>query len=364
MKPPKANILDSWSAVDSGGADAFVYLGFARGGPDIRLRTGVRAASTFLTFELNHDSRLWNNGLAMIPCRRTGDVLVSYEAVGGNNVGVDVVLQRWVTTQTDLETGCATRGHLSALSGLTPNIDAQGAVNADTILSRLPGFYEETIPTQRFGEAALNLSRILDDALDNECFSYGSIWMHSRSSTSESSNMQDYVAPRAINLRSCAASGTKFHDLNANGRRDDGEPGLPGWRIWADYDNNGTWEANEPSGITDAQGQYVVNDIRGSTYMLREMLPTSAARRRAAAADVSCSFPNATTHGGTGSAPGGQFHVRVGADRHCHHDVRARKGLRKLPGGGSDAREAAVPEQRSGPFRPAREQRRARRRRR
>ncbi len=275
MKPPKANILDSWSAVDSGGADAFVYLGFARGGPDVRLRTGARAATTFLTFELNHDSRLWDNGLAMIPCRRTGDVLVSYEAVGGNNVGVDVVLQRWVTTQTDPATGCATRGGLDPLSGLTPSVDAQGAVNADTILSRLPGFYEETIPTQRFGEAALNLSQILDDALENECFSYGSIWMHSRSSTSESSNMQDYVAPRAINLRSCAASGTKFHDLNANGRRDDGEPGLPGWRIWADYNSNGTWETNEPSGITDAQGQYVVNDIRGSTYMLRETLPTT-----------------------------------------------------------------------------------------
>ena len=307
VNPPKANILDSWSAVDSGGADAFVYLGFARGGPDIRLRTGVRAATTFLTFELNHDSRLWDNGLAMIPCRRTGDVLVSYEAVGGNNVGVDVVLQRWVTTQTDLETGCATRGHLSALSGLTPNIDAQGAVNADTILSRLPGFYPDMIPTQRFGEAALNLSQILDDALDNECFSYGSIWMHSRSSTADNANMQDYVAPRAINLRSCAASGTKFHDLNANGRRDDGEPGLPGWRIWADYNSNGTWETNEPSAITDAQGQYVVNDIRGGTYMLREMLTTRAARRRAAAADVSCSFPNATTPGGTDSAPGGQF---------------------------------------------------------
>ena len=92
VQPPKANILDSWSAVDSGGADAFVYLGFARGGPDIGLRTGVRASTTFLTFELNHDSRLWDNGLAMIPCRRTGDILVSYEAVGGNNVGVDVVL--------------------------------------------------------------------------------------------------------------------------------------------------------------------------------------------------------------------------------------------------------------------------------
>ena len=217
---------------------------------------------------------------------------------GGEQRNVDVVLQQWVTTQTDLETGCATRGRLSALTGLTPNVDAQGAVNANTITSRLPGFYQGTIPIQRFGEAALNLSQILDDALGNECFSYGSIWMHSRSSTSDSSNMQDYVAPRAINLRSCAASGTKFHDLNANGGRDDGEPGLPGWRIWADYNNNGMLENGEPFGVTDAEGQYVINDIQGATYWLRETLPTNAARRRAAAAGVSCTFPNATTPGG------------------------------------------------------------------
>jgi hypothetical protein len=104
VSPPKANILDAWSAVDWGEADAFVYLGFARGGPGIT-RIG---RTTFLTFELNHDSRLLNNGHATIPCRRTGDVLVSYQAQGND---VDVVLERWVTSQTDLATGCATHGH-------------------------------------------------------------------------------------------------------------------------------------------------------------------------------------------------------------------------------------------------------------
>lgn len=190
------------------------------------------------------------------------------------------------------------------LSGLTPNVDAQGAINGAAITSRLPGFYEGTVPSERFGEAALNLSRILDDALGDECFSYGSVWMHSRSSTSESADMQDYVAPRAIGLRACAASGTKFHDLDGDGRRDAGEPGLPRWIIWADYDDDGVRDSTEPFGITDSDGQYVVNDIRppDGTYMLRETL--AAGRRRATAAGVTCSFPNATTPGGTGFAPG------------------------------------------------------------
>jgi hypothetical protein len=297
VNPAKDNILDAWSAVDHSGADAFVYLGFTREKAE---------GTTFLAFELNHDRRLWNNGQATIPCRRTGDVLVSYEAEGND---VDVVLLRWITSQTDLPSGCARRGRLDALTGLTPNVDAQGAVNAAAITSRLPGFYEQTVPAERFGEAALNLSRILDDALGDECFSFGSIWMHSRSSTSESSNMQDYVAPRAIALRSCAASGTKFHDLDGDGVRDDGEPGLPRWLVWADYDDDGVRTSDEPFGITDDQGHYVINDIKppDGTYMLRETLVTRSARRRASEAGVRCSYPNDDTDEGTGSAPNGLF---------------------------------------------------------
>jgi hypothetical protein len=82
-------------------------------------------------------------------------------------------------------------------------------VNANAITTYLPGAYDGSIPAERFGEAALNLTQILDDAINDGCFSFGSISMHSRSSTADSANMQDYVAPRSIALRSCAASGTE-----------------------------------------------------------------------------------------------------------------------------------------------------------
>jgi hypothetical protein len=303
VNPPKANILDAWSAVDQGGADTFVYLAFARGGPGLT-RVG---GTTDLIFELNHDSRLWkNSNNATIPCRRTGDVLVSYQAQGND---VDVVLERWVTSQTDSETGCATSGHLAPLTGLTPNVDVQGAVNGPAITNYLRGFYGGSIPIERFGEAALNLSQILDDALDDECFAFASIWMHSRSSTADESNMQDYVKPHEIIARSCSASGTKFHDLDADGMRDRGEPGLPRWIIWADYDDDGVKDVGEPFGITDAQGHYVINDIRppDGTYMLRETLSTELGLRLARLAGVTCSYPNANTPGGTASATGGLF---------------------------------------------------------
>ena len=80
-----------------------------------------------MTFELNRDDRLWNNGHADVPCRRTGDMQVAYEVQGND---MTVVLRRWTTTATDDATGCATEGHFDNFSDLTPNEDAQGAVNA------------------------------------------------------------------------------------------------------------------------------------------------------------------------------------------------------------------------------------------
>ena len=144
VSPGKANILDAWSSFDPQGGNAFLYLGFAREAASLLTgRRRPRAATTFITFELNHDPRLWDNGQATIPCRTTGDVLVSYESQGND---VSVVIQRWVTTQTDAASGCATTGQLDNSTGLTPNVDAQGAVNETDIRTYLPGRYVGTDP--------------------------------------------------------------------------------------------------------------------------------------------------------------------------------------------------------------------------
>ena len=94
--------------------------------------------------------------------------------------------------------------------------------------------------------------------------------------------MQDYVAPRPLAVRTCAAAGTKFYDLNANGRRDRGEPGIPRFLIWADYNHDGQRQANEPFSVTDNRGRYVIEDIQppGGDYTLRETLPSAEPRAR------------------------------------------------------------------------------------
>ena len=83
----------------------------------------------------------------------------------------------------------------------------------------------------------------------------------------------------------CKAEGTKFNDLDADGKRDSGEPGLAGFRIWADYDNDGVLDAGEPYDDTDASGAYAITGINprftsaatrtfstAKTYRLREKL--------------------------------------------------------------------------------------------
>ena len=97
----KDNIRDAWAAVDQPGRGRSSYLGFARddGG---RGRRSSPSSSTAT-------ARLWDNGRARIPCRRDGDMLISFEPHGND---VEVVVQRWKTDGHRPGTGCARTGTL------------------------------------------------------------------------------------------------------------------------------------------------------------------------------------------------------------------------------------------------------------
>jgi hypothetical protein len=73
LTPGKDNVLDIYRAVDHpSGGDVFLYLAFTRFAGN---------GDAFVTFELNQDTRLWTNSHgASIPCRTTGDILISFDA--------------------------------------------------------------------------------------------------------------------------------------------------------------------------------------------------------------------------------------------------------------------------------------------
>ena len=70
-------------------------------------------------------------------------------------------------------------------------------------------------------------------------------------------------------------SGVKYHDLDADATRDEGEPGLSGWTVYVDTDDNGFFDQfNEPSAVTGPDGRYSIafTDVRlGRDYSIREV---------------------------------------------------------------------------------------------
>lgn len=69
-------------------------------------------------------------------------------------------------------------------------------------------------------------------------------------------------------------SGQKFADVNGNGAKDAGEPGLQDWEIFLDLNFNGSKDTGEPTATTDAAGDYIFNNIGPGTYRVREVLKT------------------------------------------------------------------------------------------
>src|SRR5436309_11630344 len=122
--PAKANFFAAWNLVD---ADRFLYLGFDR---------QESGGNVFLAFELNQDARSWKNASAdSIPCRKTGDLIVSYAIQNDSNI--DVIVQRWIsdTSVSAAEAastytngaGCAKTGHFVDFD--PGNINAEGSIN-------------------------------------------------------------------------------------------------------------------------------------------------------------------------------------------------------------------------------------------
>ncbi len=66
--------------------------------------------------------------------------------------------------------------------------------------------------------------------------------------------------------------GSKWNDLNGNGERDPEEPGLEGWTIYLDHNNNGELDEDERSTVTDENGEYTFSDLVVGRYTVAEVL--------------------------------------------------------------------------------------------
>ena len=68
-------------------------------------------------------------------------------------------------------------------------------------------------------------------------------------------------------------SGTVFEDTNANKKRDPGENGLDGWTVFADVNNDGALQNNEPRATTASGGAYTLQEgLPEGHVTIREVL--------------------------------------------------------------------------------------------
>jgi protocatechuate 3,4-dioxygenase beta subunit len=68
-----------------------------------------------------------------------------------------------------------------------------------------------------------------------------------------------------------AITGTKWNDLNQDGRRDASEPGLAGWTIFLDTNGDGHLDTDEPSTLTNDVGNYSFTGLASGSYLVAEL---------------------------------------------------------------------------------------------
>jgi hypothetical protein len=77
------------------------------------------------------------------------------------------------------------------------------------------------------------------------------------------------------NWTTATKSGVKFEDLDNDGLdREEGEPGLPGFTIYVDYNNNDQLDEGEPFDITAEDGSYLITGIVPGTWRVKEIQQT------------------------------------------------------------------------------------------
>jgi hypothetical protein len=170
------------------GGDTYMYLAWAREN---------QSGTTNFDFELNQAAQpdLTTPG-AKVLNRTAGDLLINYAFQGGSNTPTLTKYHwggsNWINDGT-IASGCS-----------------EGATNSVTISENLGGLTPVSRPAQQFGEAAINMT-CAGIIPSGSCETFADIYVKSRSSTSFTSEIKDFIAPIPVSLSNCGEIIIKKH---------------------------------------------------------------------------------------------------------------------------------------------------------
>ena len=158
----------------------------------------------------------------------------------------------------------------SGLGMATMNPEGEGfsqnsfTPNGETYTSYDPqGKVDNYVGEFELAEAAINLTAL---GIEPGCPGFGSVHAKSRSSLEVGSDLKDLAGPRSLPVK-CYIEGYKYLDVNGNGDRDLGEPGLNGWTINLS-DGSSAITANDANGDP---GYYRFDNLSNGSYTASEV---------------------------------------------------------------------------------------------
>ncbi|MFL5341430.1 MAG: SdrD B-like domain-containing protein [Gemmataceae bacterium] len=93
-------------------------------------------------------------------------------------------------------------------------------------------------------------------------------WISATATNLATGDTSEFALSKQATIAQGVISGQKFNDLNGDGIKEAGEPGVPGWEIDLDYNNDGTIDAKA---TTDASGNYSFIQLTDGIYRLSEV---------------------------------------------------------------------------------------------
>lgn len=204
--PNKDDLKRIYIAHANVGGHIYLALAWAR------VPQNSTSSSAHVAFEFNQNAPSATNscpaGSDSLVKRSTahgGDMLVVYDFEGGSAPAI-LKLLRWKTSGT-----CEQSGKAATSSGCWVKdetfIDWAAKVNTSDALDKIAPNGDDTLKTQEFGEAIIDLTdaNVLDPTNATSCVSFGRAFGVSRSSgNSGLAQMKDLVGPADVNISNCA----------------------------------------------------------------------------------------------------------------------------------------------------------------